>query len=167
VIEALAEQGIEVPFEKVRSLIAWVVINCCRASAHQREDTPRGKEITRRRKEIFKTKYLPTLRPTPGARDLLSTCHARDLRLVAASSAKKDELDPLLRICGGEKLIESQTSSDDADNLEARPGHRAGGPRQDRAGQDEVLMLGDTPYDIESATPGRAGDDRAAVRRVG
>ena len=44
-----------------------------------------------------------------------------DNKLVAASSAKKDELDPLLKVCGADRVIEAATSSDDAEASKPAP----------------------------------------------
>jgi phosphoglycolate phosphatase-like HAD superfamily hydrolase len=82
--------------------------------------------------------------------------------LAVASSSKKDELKDLLRVCGADEVIEARTSSDDAENSKPDPDilHAALGQLDLPAGQ--VIMLGDTPYDVESAT--RAGVAVVALR---
>ena len=71
-----------------------------------------------------------------------------------ASSAKKDELEALLRICGADEVIEGQTSSDDAERSKPDPDIVHAALEQLGLPPDEVVMLGDTPYDVEAA--GRA-----------
>jgi HAD superfamily hydrolase (TIGR01509 family) len=161
-VAALAEQGVEVPFAKVRRCIGMGGDKLLPAVCGDAADSARGKKISERRKEIFLKTYLPTLRPTPGAPDLLHHLRSRGLRLAVASSAKKDELEGLLRVCGADELIESSTSADDADRSKPDPDvvHAALG--QLKLGPGEVVLLGDTPYDIEAA--GRAGVGVIAFR---
>ncbi len=161
-VEALAEQGIDVPLEKILKLIGMGSDKLLPRVSDLQADSPQGKKVTERRAQIFQTRYLPSLRPTPGARDLLRHLKAQGLRLSVASSAKKDELSKLLHICGADSVIEDATSSDDADRSKPDPDivHAALG--QIGLPPGEVLMLGDTPYDVESA--GRAGLGTIAVR---
>jgi HAD superfamily hydrolase (TIGR01509 family) len=161
-VEALAEQNIQVPFEKVRRLIGMCGDKLLPQVSGISEDSVQGKQLTKRRAAIFKEKYLPHLRPQPGAKDLLVHVRRKGLKLVVASSAKADELNPLLKICGADQVIEDQTSSDDADKSKPDPDivHAAlknlGFPAAD------TVMLGDTPYDIEAAT--RAGVATVALQ---
>jgi HAD superfamily hydrolase (TIGR01509 family) len=164
-LEALAEHGIDVPFDAIRRRIGMGGDKLLPAVAGVTEDTPRGKAITSRRAEIFTKKFLPTLQPTPGARELLHELRRRGLRLVVASSAKKDELEPLLKICGAARLVEDQTSSDDADHSKPDPDIVHAALQNLRMPAGAAIMLGDTPYDIEAA--GRAGVGVIAFRSGG
>jgi phosphoglycolate phosphatase-like HAD superfamily hydrolase len=73
------------------------------------------------------------------------------LRLAVASSAKEDELDPLLRIAGAEWLIAKATSSDDAERSKPDPDIVHAALVKTGCDPGEALMLGDTPYDLEAA----------------
>jgi HAD superfamily hydrolase (TIGR01509 family) len=161
-VEALAEQGIEVPLEKVCRMIGMGGDKLLPQATGIEEDTPRGKQISKRRQEIFQTRYLPHLKPTRGAPELLRKLQARGLVLVVASSAKENELDPLLKVCGGDRLIQSRTSSDDAEESKPDPDIVHAALQRSGLSANEVVMLGDTPYDVEAA--GRAGVRIIAVR---
>ena len=164
-VEALAEHDIEVAFDKVRKLIGMGSDKLLPRVCGVRADSAEGKKIGDRRAEIFKTRYLPSLQPTPGARELLHYMKERGLRLVVASSAREDELGALLRICGADEVISDSTSSDQADRSKPDPDivHAALGNIELPA--EQVFMLGDTPYDIEAA--GRAGVRVIAFRSGG
>ncbi|MEN3330651.1 MAG: hypothetical protein V7641_16 [Blastocatellia bacterium] len=164
-VEALAEHGINISFEQVRRLIGMGGDKLLPKVAGIAEDTPKGKAISRRRGEIFKTRYLPHIKAFPRTRELLRRMHDDGLKLVVASSAKEDELKPLLEIAGAADLIEEKTSSDDADN--SKPDPDIVKAALDGAGfaANEAVMLGDTPYDIEAAT--RAGVRVIAFRSGG
>src|SRR5580765_7570261 len=151
-MEALTEAKIPVPFEKVRRLIGMGGDKLLPLVAGLEEDSQKGWHISARRGEIFKQKYMPRLRAFPGAKELLAHMHAQGLRLVVASSAKENELKPLLRICGADAVIEDKTSSDDAENSKPDPDIIQAALKDLSLAGTEVLMLGDTPYDIEAAT---------------
>jgi phosphoglycolate phosphatase-like HAD superfamily hydrolase len=126
------------------------------------EESPEGQEVSDRRREIFKTKYLPGLRGFPRARELLQRMRDDGLRLVVASSAKSDEVQALLRIAGVEDLVEATTSSDDAESSKPDPDIVCAALQHAKAPAAHVLMLGDTPYDVEAAL--RAGVGIVALR---
>jgi phosphoglycolate phosphatase-like HAD superfamily hydrolase len=150
-VEAMAEAGIEVPVSKVRRLIGMGGDKLLPASCGFEEDSPEGRKINQRRQEIFKERYLPHLQPFPDAERLLQRMHRDGLRLGVASSAKADELQALLRICGGDKYTESNTSSDDDEHAKPDPDIVQAALARLGMGQTEVCMLGDTPYDIGAA----------------
>jgi haloacid dehalogenase superfamily, subfamily IA, variant 1 with third motif having Dx(3-4)D or Dx(3-4)E len=161
-VEALAEHGINVSFEQVRRLIGMGGDKLLPKVAGTSEDSPLGKAISQRRGEIFKTRYLPHIKAFPRTRELLLRMRDDGLKLVVASSAKEDELKPLLEIAGAADLIEEKTSSDDADNSKPDPDIVKAALDSADLSADEALMLGDTPYDIEAAT--RAGVKVIAFR---
>ena len=110
-----------------------------------------GFSLSRRRGEIFKARYLPHIKAFPQARALLQRMGDDGLKLVVASSAKEDELKPLLEIAGAADLIEEKTSSDDADHSKPDPDIVEAALDGASFSADEAVMLGDTPYDIEAA----------------
>ena len=70
-VDAFAEHGIAVAFERVRLAIGMGGDKLMPAVADIAEDSPQGKSISKRRGEIFKERFLPTLRAFPGVRDLV------------------------------------------------------------------------------------------------
>jgi HAD superfamily hydrolase (TIGR01509 family) len=151
-VEALAERGIDVPFERVRRLIGMGGDKLLPLVSGLREDSLQGKHVTDRRRKIFLKRYLPRLRPTPGARELLRHMKERGLRMLVASSAKKEELHALLHLCGADEVIESKTSSDDADRSKPDPDIVHVALKEIGLATSQVLMLGDTPYDVQAAS---------------
>jgi|SRR5215213_2247310 len=164
-VEALAEHGIEAEFEKVRRLIGMGGDKLLPEIAGVEEGTPLGKRISDRRGEIFKEKYLPSVRPLPGSRELLKRMKEEGLKLVVASSAKEDELKPLLEIAGAADLIAEKTSSDDAENSKPDPDIIQAALDSAGLSAEEAIMLGDTSYDIEAAR--KAGVSVIALRSGG
>ncbi|HYP29895.1 MAG TPA: HAD family hydrolase [Blastocatellia bacterium] len=164
-VEALSEQGVEAEFEKARRLIGMGGDKLLPELSGIEEESPEGRRASERRGRIFKEKYLPSIKPLPGARELLKRMTEDGLKLTVASSAKKDELDPLLEVAGASDLMEEKTSSDDAENSKPDPDIVEAALGKAGLSPDEVVMIGDTPYDIESA--GKAGVGVIALRSGG
>lgn len=155
----LAEAGFEVPFERVRPLIGMGGDKLLPEVTGLPEEHPRAKRAGERRSEIFKARFLPTLRPFPRTRDLLLRMRGAGLRLAVASSAKPDELEALLRIAGARDLIEGASSAEEAESSKPDPDVVHAALERIRLDASEVVMVGDTPYDVEAAS-------RAGVRAI-
>jgi HAD superfamily hydrolase (TIGR01549 family) len=153
-VDALAEFGRSVPFDRVRPLIGMGGDKVLPIIAGVSSEDDMGKQIADRREQIFAERYLPQIQPFPGARELLVRLRQESFRLAVASSSKEDMLRRLLAIVGAEDLLEAKTSSDDAESSKPDPDivdaalRRLGEPR------DRTVMVGDTPYDVAAA--GRA-----------
>ncbi|MDB4948922.1 MAG: hydrolase, haloacid dehalogenase-like family [Gemmatimonadetes bacterium] len=161
-VDAGREAGHEIAFDRVRRLIGKGGDKVLPELTGIQEDSPEGKRITERRGEIFRTRYLPELRPFPHARALLLRMKADGLALVVASSASSEDLGLLLDQAGVHDLIEEKTSSSDADESKPDPDIVQAALAGARVRPGEAVMLGDTPYDVESA--GRAGVRCVALR---
>lgn len=162
-VEALAQLGYDIPYERVRPLIGMGGDKLLPALVPGLSDSEGvGKAIAERRKAIFLERYAPSLRPAPGARPLVA--HMRDigLRLVVSSSAKSDELKMLLQAAQIDDLIQAATTSSEADQSKPAPDVVAVSLKKIELPAQAVLLLGDTPYDVESA--GNAGVGVLAVR---
>lgn len=165
-VEALEEFGHKVRYEDVRQRIGMGGDKLLpELTGGISKESPDGKKISERRAELFKTKYMPNLRALPGAKDLLAYLRSRGFRLVVASSAQKDELKTLLKICGADEHIEDFTSSSDAKNSKPDPDIVHAALQNLDMRPDEVVMVGDTPYDIEAAA--KAGIRTIAFRSGG
>ena len=161
-LEVLGEAGHRPRLEDVRRLIGMGGDKLVAAVTGWPEDDPRTSAIGDRRSEVFRTRYLPEVRAFPGARALVE--RARDLgyRVAVGSSAREEELGPLLEIAGVTDLVETATSSDDAERSKPDPDIVVAAVRRLGLPAGACVMVGDTPYDLEAAQ--RAGVDLIAVR---
>lgn len=161
-VEALAAFEISVEFAEARRKVGEGGDKVLPQLAGVEKDSARGRQISERRGEIFKEKYLPHLQPFPGTPELLQRLHGAGLKLVVASSSNEDELQALLQVTGAAELFEARTSAGDAPR--SKPDPDIVQAALDRAGcpADAAIMVGDTPYDVEAA--GRAGLRIIAVR---
>ena len=150
-VEGFAVHGIAVAFERVRLAIGMGGDKLMPAVADIAAESPRGKSISKRRGEIFKERFLPTLRAFPGVRELVLRFSNDGFTLAVASSATKDELTHSSR-------DRRRGRSDPDDNLvgrrgelQAGSGYRGGRLEADGMRPGSAVMLGDTPYDVEAA----------------
>lgn len=161
-VKAFAEHGIEIPFDHVRPLVGMgsdKLIPSLTGFEHESEE---GKKVAARKKGIFESQYLPDLKSTPGSRELLERLLADGLTLVVATSAGGNEMSGLLRQAGIEDLIHDATSSGDVENSKPDPDVIGAAIKKSKLDRDELIMLGDTPYDIEAAA--KAGVRTIALR---
>ena len=164
-VEVLREFGHEVTGKDIWPCIGMGGDNLLPAVVKISKDSPEGKKIAERRGEIFKSRYLPHLKPFPQVRPLLERMKRDGLRLAVATSSPEDEVSKAIGIVGIEDLLEDTTSASDAGRSKPDPDvvHAALDRLKLPAG--EVVMLGDTPYDIQAA--GKAGVSVIAFRSGG
>jgi HAD superfamily hydrolase (TIGR01509 family) len=125
-------------------------------------DSPQGRRLGKVKGTIFRERYLPALQPTPGARELVSRFQQESLKLIAATSADKSEADQLLVRAGVKDLIREVVSASDTESSKPDPDILQAALRKIGEHENAVVMLGDTPYDVEAAR--RAGIRMIAFR---
>jgi HAD superfamily hydrolase (TIGR01509 family) len=164
-VDALAETGREADLDRVVRLIGMGGDKVLPELTGLEEESDEGARILERRGEIFKKRYLEQVRPVPGVRDLLLRLREMGMHLVVATSAGEPMLKPLLDAAGVRDLIEDATSSSDAEASKPDPDIVAAALEKVDAPTDRVVMLADTPYDLEACE--RLGLDMIAFRTGG
>ncbi len=159
-VEAFAAFGYEVKFEQVRSLIGMggdQIVPKFAPGLSGKEG--KGKEIADRRKELIINKFGSNLAPTSGARQLIEKMREEGLRLFIASSATSEELSVLLKAAQADDLLsqDEATTSSDAENSKPEPDLVEAALSKIGMQPDQVVMVGDTPYDVESARKAGVG----------
>ena len=152
---AFPVHGYVVPYEAIRPLIGKGGDKLIPELTGLDPDSAEAKRLGETRGEIFRERELSTLRPTPGARELLEHMRELGLELVVATSAKADEVRALLEQAGVADLIEASSSADDAERSKPDPDIVRAALSTVRRPASHSLMLGDTPYDVEAATRAR------------
>jgi phosphoglycolate phosphatase-like HAD superfamily hydrolase len=139
-VEAMNDYGYPQPLEEIRRLVGMGSDNLIRRALGLEKDDEVAKQIANQHSVLFKANYLDDLQPTHGAKELVEHLHGEGFRLVLATSGKADEVAAMLKILGVEHLIDARATIDDVLITAAL----------DNSGlsADEVVLLGDTPYDI-------------------
>ena len=159
-VDAFAEHGITVAFDHVRRSVGMGGDKLMPDVSGIEESSDLGTRISESRGEIFKARYLPQIEAFAGTRQLIERLAADGFVLAVASSAKEDELDPLLERTGAQHLIPLRTSSDDAENSKPDPDIVVAALKETGCDRETAMMIGDTPYDVAAAR-------RAGIQIVG
>ena len=158
-VDTFAEAGYDVPFDVVRPLIGMGADKLLPKTIGVKHDSEEGKKLIKRRSEIFRKKYLPTLRPLEGSRALVLRVRADGLKAIVATSAKDEELQGLLKAAEVADLMEERATASDAKRSKPDPDIVEAAIEASGISPRNLVMIGDTPYDIEAAT-------RAKVRTI-
>ncbi len=150
-VETLSEAGYDVPFNVIWPMIGMGGDKVLPAATGIEADSAMGKKLSARRWEIFQERYLATLEPTPGARELVQRVSHDGLKTIVATSAGGNELKSLLVAAGVDDLMDATTSASDAKDSKPDPDIVQAAVRKSGFHPDELIMLGDTPYDVEAA----------------
>src|SRR5688572_24008116 len=104
-VDAAAELDIPAHFDTVRRLIGKGGDKLIPEAFGFPLESDKGERLDKRKGEIFKAKYLPKLKPTAGARDLVKHLREQGLKLAVATSAGKDDVIRLLEQAGVREFI--------------------------------------------------------------
>ena len=161
--DALRGHGYAVPWTEIRRWIGMGgdrILPLVDPKLNDAEEP--GKAIARDRQEIFLATYLSAVQPQPGNRELLEYLQSRSILRVAATSAKRQELDAILEAGGIAGELDAATTSDDAKRSKPDADIIESALAQSKLAKHEAIYLGDTPYDVEASR--RAGIAVIALR---
>ena len=158
-VDTFTKAGYNVPFDKVRPLIGMGSDKLLPKTIGVSRDSDEGKKLLERRGEIFRSRYLPHLRPLPGARELVERVKRDNLKAIVATSAKDQELKGLLKAAHVDDLMEEKATASDAKHSKPDPDIVRAAIDESGISSRHLVMIGDTPYDIEAAS-------RASLRTI-
>ena len=160
-VDAFREFGHDIEFDAVRGQIGKGGDQLMPVFLSKEELEDRGEDLNKRRGEILKERYLSKIKPFADVRALFERIKADGTRIVLASSAKADELETYKKIANIEGLTNAETSSGDAEESKPEPDiFKAAMSKLGDVQPDEVIVVGDTPYDAEAAA-------KAGLRTIG
>jgi HAD superfamily hydrolase (TIGR01509 family) len=151
-VDTFAEAGYDVPFDAVRPLIGMGADKLLPKTIGIKHDTKEAKKLIKRRSEIFRERYLPRLRPLEGSRELVLRVRSDGLKAIVATSAKDEELKGLLKAAQVEDLMQERATASDAKRSKPDPDIVEAAIEESGLSPEHLVMIGDTPYDIEAAT---------------
>ncbi len=118
------------------------------ALAGEDVERERGEDIRAAEKELY-LELIDEVEPFEGTRGLIETLKERGHTVVLASSAKAEEVDRYLDLLDARELADGWTTSADVEATKPHPDLVA--TAVEKAGGRDAVMVGDTPWDCESA----------------
>ncbi len=150
--DAFAEFGHTIGFDVIRAQIGKGGDQLMPVFMDQAEIEARGEALQKRRADILKTTYLPTITAFPQVRALLARLRANNIRVALASSAKAQELQTYKKIADIEDMIDIETTSEDAEKSKPHPDiFEAAIKKLEGIAPADMIVIGDTPYDAQAA----------------
>ena len=150
-IEAFAHFGKELEWDVVRHQIGKGGDLLVPDLLDAREMRKFGEKLKNFRGELYKNKYMATVKPFPRAKESMRAIHDRGVKLVLASSSNPDEVKYYTKLLDVGDLIEGSTSKKDAKFSKPSPEIFEAALEQTGIDPEFTLVAGDTPYDILAA----------------
>lgn len=112
-------------------------------------------ELDQYRSDLWKREYLDRVTPFPKVRELFLALRERHLRIALGSSGKKNEIEAYVERLAIGDLIESFTTSDDAERSKPYPDIFQGAMKKlGSLNPTQAAVVGDSPFDLQAAKRG-------------
>ena len=145
--------GKNFPFDEIRRQIGKGSDQLLPVFLSKQELDSLAEDLDEYRTALFKKEYLPRVQGFARVRELFQRLKNDGKQIVLASSAKADELEAYKKIARIDDLIESETSSDDAEKSKPHPDiFQAALARLKDVAPENAIVIGDTPYDAQAAS---------------
>ena len=109
-------------------------------------------DIAQYRKKYYQDNLLEKVQPFPKVKELFEAIKADNIKIVLASSARKETIEHYKQLLKIEDLIEGATSTDEVEKSKPEPDiFRTALDKLDGISADEVIVVGDSPYDAIAA----------------
>jgi len=150
--DAFRHFGHEFPLDQIRNQIGKGGDQLMPVFLSEEEVKSKGEEIQKYRGELFMRRYMSQVKPFPQVRPLFERLLADEWKIALASSAKEEELKIYKDIAQVADLLDTETSSKDAEKSKPHPDIFLAaiehlGPVQPQ----ECVVVGDSPYDADAA----------------
>jgi HAD superfamily hydrolase (TIGR01549 family) len=150
-LEAFAHFGKKLERSTVREQIGKGGDLLVPDSLNAREMREFGEELKEFRGELWKERYMKSVRPFPGVVEAIGTLEHRGLKIALASSSNPDEVEYYVQLLGVSRIVDGTTSKDDAQFSKPSPEIFEAALERLSADPARSLAVGDTPYDILAA----------------
>jgi HAD superfamily hydrolase (TIGR01549 family) len=145
---AFRRSGIVLPLWRIHRHVGMGGDQLVPALVGEETDERLGDEIRDARDEEYEP-LIDEVAPLEGARELIVDLKERGFTAVLASSSPQDEIDHYLELLDAREIADCWTTKDDVEETKPEPDlvHAA----LEKAGTQDGVMIGDTPWDIEAA----------------
>ena len=143
---AFRRHGIVLPVWRIHRHVGMGGDQLVPALVGERVDEEKGDDIRDTRDELY-AELIDEVEPFDGAAELIAELGERGRTVVLASSSPDDEIQHYLELLGDPGV--DHTTNDDVEATKPEPDLVKAALA--KAGTDDAVMVGDTPWDIEAA----------------
>jgi HAD superfamily hydrolase (TIGR01509 family) len=145
---AFRANGLVMPIWRIHRHVGMGGDQLVPALIGEEADAEKGEDIRETRKEIYE-ELIEEVAPLDGAHELIADLKERGRTTVLASSAPAKEIDHYLDLLEARDLADGWTTDDDVEATKPEPDLVRAALVMART--DDAVLVGDTPWDIESA----------------
>ena len=151
-VKAFQKYGYNFSFAKLRQQIGKGSEYIVGDLLSQEEAEKLESDIAQYRKKYYQDNLLEQVRPFPKVKELFQTIKADEIKIVLASSARKETIAHYKELLEIEDLIDGATSTDDVEKSKPEPDIFAAALEQlADLSTEEIIVVGDSPYDAIAA----------------
>ena len=151
-VKAFQKYGYNFSFAKLRQQIGKGSEYIVGDLLSQEEAEKLESDIAQYRKKYYQDNLLEKVRPFPKVKELFQTIKADEIKIVLASSARKETIAHYKELLEIEDLIDGATSTDDVEKSKPEPDIFAAALEQlADLSTEEIIVVGDSPYDAIAA----------------
>jgi phosphoglycolate phosphatase-like HAD superfamily hydrolase len=148
--EILADFGVTVPYELLQLYSGLDGDQTLQLVAPDMGANQR-KKVLEAQGKLYERKYLESVKPFTGVRDVFETLIQRGGRIALATDCKGPELKHYLSLLNVDDLVDSLACGDDVEHGKPDPRLVGLALRKLSVPAGLAVMIGDTPYDAEAA----------------
>ncbi|MGF1589084.1 MAG: HAD family hydrolase [Pleurocapsa sp.] len=151
-VKAFAQYGYDFPFEKLRQQIGKGSTYIIEDLLSTAEAKNLESDIAQYRKQYYQDNLLAKVQPFPQVKQLFERLKADDIKIVLASSARKETVVHYQKLLEIENLIDGVTTTDDVEHSKPEPDiFKSAFEKLPDQSTEEVMVVGDSPYDAIAA----------------
>ncbi len=154
-VEVFAEFGYELAYPRARRMIGMGGDRVIETVTEEPKDSRKSQRIAEARSTLFHERWLRTVKPLVGARELVLRLRAEGYQYAIASAAKATELGALLEIADITDLCSLCSTSSDVSESKPDPETVEAALALVGVERSRTVMIGDTPYDVQAARGAR------------
>lgn len=152
-VKAFQEYGYDFPYDRLREQIGKGSEFIIGELLPEEEAEKLESDIAGYRKQYYQENLLEKVKPFPKVRELFEKIKADNIKVVLASSARKETIEHYKKLLDIADLIDGATSTDDVEQSKPEPDIFAAAlDKLEGIDPEEVIVVGDSPYDAIAAS---------------
>ena len=152
-VKAFKEYGYDLPFEKVRQEIGKDSTFLIKDLLPAEEAQKHKSKLADYHDKYYQDNFLEKVQPFSQVKELFEAIKKDGIKIILASSAKKEMVEHYKELLDIKDLVDGATSTDDVDKSKPEPQiFQSALEKLGDIATEEVIAVGDSPYDAIAAS---------------